>query len=150
MTNSGAGGLREVPIIDARSYTDPTGDFHESYHSFKARARLVKANGHANNQVMLRAQGPSFTKIQGEYLAQMDRWLDAIAADTSATPLPEKVVRAKPADLVDACWTNEGQKIAEAGGVRPARQVQQRSSRRARRRGSRPVRRWPTMCGSAR
>ncbi len=113
MTNSGAGGLREVPIIDARSYTDPTGDFHESYHSFKARARLVKANGHANNQVILRAQGPSFTKIQGEYLAQMDRWLDAIAADTSAAPLPEKVVRAKPADLVDACWTNEGQKIAE-------------------------------------
>ncbi len=113
MTNSGAGGLREVPIIDARSYTDPTGDFHESYHSFKARARLVKANGHANNQVMLRAQGQIFTKIQGEYLAQMDRWLDAIAADTSATPLPEKVVRTKPADLVDACWTSEGQKIVE-------------------------------------
>ena len=57
MTMMGVGGLKEMPIIDARSYTDPTGDFHESYHSFKARARLIKANGHANNQVMLRAPG---------------------------------------------------------------------------------------------
>jgi hypothetical protein len=112
-TVTGAGGLRETPIIDARSYSDPTGDFHESYHSFKARARLIKANGHAGNQVLLRAQGAAFTRIQGEYLAQMDRWLDAIAADTSSLPRAEKVVRAKPADLVDACWTTDGRKIAE-------------------------------------
>jgi hypothetical protein len=112
-TMMGVGGLKETPIIDARSYTDPTGDFHESYHSFKARARLIKANGHANNQVMLRGQGASFTRIQSEYLAQMDRWLDAIEADTSNLSRAEKIVRNKPADLVDACWTQDGRKIAE-------------------------------------
>ena len=112
-TMVGGGGLKETPIIDARSYTDPSGDFHESYHSFKARARLVKANGHAHNQVMLRAEGAVYTRIQGEYLEQMDRWLDAIAADTSDRPRAEKVVRARPADLVDACWTAEGKKIVE-------------------------------------
>jgi hypothetical protein len=112
-TMVGGGGLKETPIIDARSYTDPTGDFHESYHSFKARARLEKANGHAHNQVMLRAEGAAFTRIQGEYLEQMDRWLDAIAADTSDRSRSEKVVRARPADLVDACWTAEGKKIVE-------------------------------------
>jgi Tannase-like family of unknown function (DUF6351) len=112
-TMMGVGGLEETPIIDARSYTDPTGDFHESYHSFKARARLIKANGHANNQVMLRGQGASFTRIQSEYLAQMDRWLDAIEADTSNLSRAEKIVRNKPADLVDACWTQDGRKIAE-------------------------------------
>jgi hypothetical protein len=113
MTMTGAGGLRETPIIDARSYTDPTGDFHESYHSFKARARLIKANGHADNQVLLRAQGAGFTRIQAEYLGQMDRWLDQIAADTSNLPRAQKVVRARPADLTDACWTADGKKIAE-------------------------------------
>jgi hypothetical protein len=112
-TMMGVGGLKETPIIDARSYTDPTGDFHESYHSFKARARLIKANGHANNQVMLRGQGPSFTRMQAEYLAQMDRWLDAIQADTSDLSRAEKIARNKPADLVDACWTQDGRKIAE-------------------------------------
>ena len=119
MTNSGAGGLREVPIIDARNYTDPTGDFHESYHSFKARARLVKANGHANNQVLLRAQGPSFTKIQGEYLAQMDRWLDAIAADTSATSASGEG-RAGEAGRSGRCLLDE--RRAEDRGARGLRQ----------------------------
>ncbi len=112
-TVAGGGGLAETPIIDARNYTDPSGDFHESYHSFKARARLVRANGHADNQVLLRASGAAFTRIQGEYLMQMDRWLDAIAADTSNTPRAQKVVRARPADLTDACWTPDGRKIVE-------------------------------------
>ena len=40
-----------------------------------------------------------------EALAQMDAWLSALAADVSADPLIDKVVRAKPADLVDACWS---------------------------------------------
>jgi hypothetical protein len=109
----GAGGLRETPIIEARNYTDPTGDFHESYHSFKARARLVQTNGDADNQVILRASGAAFTQIQPEYLAQMDQWLDAIAADTSPASRAQKVVRARPASLVDACWTPDGRKIVE-------------------------------------
>jgi hypothetical protein len=112
-TMTGGGGLPDVPIIDARNYTDPTGDFHESYHSFKARARLIKANGDARNQVILRASGAAFTNIQGEYLAQMDSWLAAVAADRSNLSKREKVIRAKPADLVDACWTADGTKIAE-------------------------------------
>jgi hypothetical protein len=112
-TMIGAGGLKETPIIDVRNYLDPTGDFHESYHSFKARARLVKANGHADNQVMLRGRGASFTGIQAEYLAQMNRWLDAIALDTASVSRAQKVVRNKPADLVDACWTDDGRKIAD-------------------------------------
>jgi hypothetical protein len=39
-----------------------------------------------------------------EALAQMDAWLSALAADTSANSPIDKVVHAKPADLVDACW----------------------------------------------
>jgi hypothetical protein len=73
----------------------------------------VKSNGHADNQVMLRGRGAAFTALQAEYLAQMDGWLAAIAADTSEAPRAQKVVRAKSADLVDACWTEDGRKIAE-------------------------------------
>ena len=46
----------------------------------------------------------------------MDQWLETLAADSSTDPLIEKVVRAKPADLVDACWSrdDEPRKIAES------------------------------------
>jgi hypothetical protein len=43
----------------------------------------------------------------------MDEWLDNIASDRSPYRKGEKVVRNKPRDLVDACYTAEGQKIAE-------------------------------------
>jgi hypothetical protein len=112
-TVTGGGGLAETPIIDARNYVDLDANFHESYHTFRARARLVRANGHADNHVILRAKGEAYEPRPAEYLAQMDRWLDALAADASNRPKAEKVVRAKPADLVDACWTPDGRKIAE-------------------------------------
>jgi hypothetical protein len=113
-TVTGAGGLATVPIIDARPYLDLEGNFHESYHSFRVRARLVKTNGNADNQVILRApNGAVYTKVQAEFLAQMDKWLDAIEADTSKIATHEKIVRAKPADLVDACWDKDGKRIAD-------------------------------------
>lgn len=112
-TMTGSGGLRETPILDVRSYNDMSGDFHESYHSFKARARLIKANGHADNQVMIRGQGAGFAPAQAEAVSKMDRWLDAIAADASSRPKATKVVANRPADLTDGCYTAEGRFIAE-------------------------------------
>ena len=45
----------------------------------------------------------------GVLFRQMDRWLTNIQADDEPIPLSEKVVRAKPADLVDNCWdTRDG------------------------------------------
>jgi len=46
-------------------------------------------------------------------LAQLDRWLTAVSQDTSGDPLPERVLRARPHDLVDACWTEDGRRIEE-------------------------------------
>ena len=62
---------------------------------------------------MLKGRGASFTALQADYLGQMDRWLGAIAADTSSASRAEKVVRNKPRDLTDACWAEDGRKIAE-------------------------------------
>jgi len=126
----GGGGLASTPIIDYRNYLDDAenGDVHVRFHSFSLRERLVKANGHADNHVMLvednRYRGNSSSPVYRDALRQMDRWLTALANDTSSDPAIVRIRRAKPADLVDACWTRGAapQKIAES-------QTRSRSSR---------------------
>ena len=76
------------------------------------RERLRKANGRVDNHVMLVEDyryGLYSTEspVLREALRQMDRWLEALAADTSSEPLADKVVRAKPDDLTDACWSRD-------------------------------------------
>ncbi len=108
---SGSGGLATTPIIEERAYADPTGDFHTSYYSFVTRSRLLRDNGHADNYVLQRRSGG--VSRATDNLDAMDRWLTALALDTSTDPLVEKLIRAKPADLVDSCWDGEGGWIVE-------------------------------------
>jgi hypothetical protein len=110
---SGSGGLAYTPIINVHVYAEPR-DHHSLVDLFMTRARLVAANGDANNQVSLlypASVGP-ITTLPGEVIQQMDRWLDNLASDP-AQPSHAKVVRHKPAGLVDACFTEAGEKIAE-------------------------------------
>ena len=81
------------------------------------RQRLINANGHAENQVIVGNLAPTELLID-----QMGQWLTAIKADTSRRPLAEKVVANKPADVVDACWTTdrrEDRGAADPGRPRP-------------------------------
>jgi hypothetical protein len=122
---SGAGGLATTPVIDYRAYADdkPDGDPHLRFHSFMTRARLVKANGHADNQIMLiedrSAAGGNLystrSAVLTQALSQMDKWLTRLADDHSDDSQIVKVRRAKPADLVDACWSRDqaAKKIVE-------------------------------------
>ena len=118
----GGGGLAETPIIDYRAYSDDreNGDVHVRYHSFSLRDRLRRANGRADNHVMLVEDDryglySTASPVAQEALRQMDEWLGALAADDSADAAIDRVVRAKPADLVDACWSRDDDpvKIAE-------------------------------------
>ena len=107
---SGGGGLAATPIIDYYTYMDdaPKGNLHMRLHQFTTRVRLLRANGHAANQVMLVQRTHKFTTANPdlqEALRQMDRWLVALQADATDDPKTIKVVRAKPVDLVDACWS---------------------------------------------
>jgi hypothetical protein len=116
LTSTG-GGLAQTPIIDFRNYTDLNdgGDIHMRFHSFATRERLVNANGHADNQVIVVADPGSGCGFGSEFtcdnppvwqsLDQMDRWLRSIGRDHRRLPLADKVVDNKPADAVDACWT---------------------------------------------
>jgi hypothetical protein len=117
LMNSGGGGLANVPILHTRPYTDAAGDIHDRHRDFAIRARLEKANGRSDNQVIwvgpprVRNQ-PGPVDLAALSLDAMTRWLDNIAADPA--PLSaDKVVRNKPAEAVDAYWDSTGKKIIE-------------------------------------
>lgn len=117
LLNSGGGGLADVPILHARPYTDAVGDIHDRHRDFTIRARLEKANGRSDNQVIWVGPPRERNQTAGADLAAlsldaMTAWLDKMAADRS--PLsPEKVVRNKPAEAVDAYWDATGKKFIE-------------------------------------
>jgi hypothetical protein len=106
----GGNGLASMPIITRMGGGDLAvqGDVHVRYHAHSIRARLINANGHADNQAIVGNLAPINLLIE-----QMGRWLAAVVSDTSARTLAEKVVANKPADVVDACWTTAGVKIVE-------------------------------------
>src|SRR6267143_2083778 len=94
-----------VPIIYIRGTSNV--EIHDTYHSWSMRARLERANGNHDNQIIW----DSFTAsgfvidqaLELEAFDLMDRWLSAIEADTSTRTLAQKVVYDKPADAVDRC-----------------------------------------------
>ena len=108
---SGGAGLSQVPIIDDRRYMDHEGNFHASVYSFTTRARLMRDNGHADNYVIRRH--PESVSLADENLALLDRWLANIKADGSDLRPLEKIVRSKPPELQDDCWTEAGERIVE-------------------------------------
>jgi hypothetical protein len=107
--------LAALPIIDFRVYRDDIGDVHDAVRSQIMRARLIAANGHADNQVILTTANTPATSaaLAAESLDQMDKWLENIARDSRAGTAGEKVVRNKPAGLVDACYTAAGERITD-------------------------------------
>ena len=106
---SGAG-LDAIPIIDSRRYLDESGDVHDASRSFIMRARLIAANGHADNQVIW-TEAPTTSELNYKSLRLMDDWLANIAGDRSGRSAAEKVVRNKPAEAVDACFTASGERL---------------------------------------
>jgi hypothetical protein len=120
--NQAQGGMGLVPIVDYRTYYDdlPGGDVHMRFQQFTTDARLLKATGTTDNRVMLtqdRRYGAFDTKSPElrQAIVQMDQWLTALSRDTSSDRPIARIRRAKPADLVDACWTKDPtpQKIVE-------------------------------------
>jgi hypothetical protein len=113
LTNAG-GGLASMPIIDYRGYNDdvPQGDIHVRYHSFSMRERLDKANGHHANHVMVVEDNrfglySNASPLLQRMILTMDRWITAIKADRRGGRQIDKVVRNRPADLLEGCNTRD-------------------------------------------
>ena len=111
---SGGGGLKDIPIIDYRAYSDDNavGDIHLRYHSFSMRERLIKANGNADNQVMLAEDFrygyySSDSPLLLSALAEMDQWLANVVADSKPGTQRDRVLRNKPTTLQEGCLTRD-------------------------------------------
>lgn len=111
--NTGGLGLASTPIIDFRTYTDFPGDIHTRFHSFVMRQRLEDANGTAANQVIFISNTAGAGAMAVEALTRMEQWLAAIHSDTASGTAAQKVIRNRPTDLSDACWTGPTTKINE-------------------------------------
>jgi hypothetical protein len=105
--------LPGVPMIDLRGHD--TVDIHLDYHSFEMRARLDRANGNHNNQIIwfspiILAGDPSWAV---DSLAVIDKWLAAIEADKRSVSLATKVADNKPADATDRCYSASGEILGD-------------------------------------
>ncbi len=112
--NQGSGGLAGVPILHFRPYNDALGDIHDRFRDFQIRARLRKANGSADNQIIWiygdRSMGEQVSALA---LTTMTQWLDTLHFDRSEAPIMTRIVNAKPAAAVDTCWNLDGVPIQE-------------------------------------
>ena len=126
----GGGGLATLPIMHARVWAEIAGDIHTAYDDVQIRAKLLRANGRADNQVVWVLPHPQLplllggtaadvarlTALLNSVLAQqfvlMSAWLDALAADP-APHTADKVARLKPAPAADACWDLAGNRLAD-------------------------------------
>jgi hypothetical protein len=105
--------LDQAALIDCRG-PDPAA-FHDAYRAFAIRARLDREHGTHANQLIWEGPEPILgdTQCERNSFIAMDRWLAAVESDTSATPLPEKLIRDKPADLADRCYDGLGHKLTD-------------------------------------
>jgi hypothetical protein len=116
----GGGGLASIPVFDITLLYDEDFIYHYQHHHFAVRERMIQANGHADNHVMWRG-GATFaelgsptpesaalnTVVDAESWEAFVTWVQAVKSDRSKAPDRVKVVRNRPADLVDGCWTKE-------------------------------------------
>lgn len=103
-------GELSMPVIDLRHYLEPQLDMHHSLQSFAARLRMLRHQGHADNQLIWFADVP-FTP-QRDALRLLERWLDNMRADESLS-----VVDARPVDASDRCYSASGDIIASGPSV---------------------------------
>lgn len=110
---TGANGLAGIPILTRMGYNDVSANAataagrqatvtHAKIWVHALRERLKKSNGTSDNHVIYGSTNAPATEL----IPVMDRWLAAITADGAAGTPIQKVVRNKPATLVDACWDN--------------------------------------------
>jgi len=95
-----------IPIMDQGSFGNA--EIHTDVRGHIIRARLRKANGHADNHVIwnhVAGQPSEAASLQS--LEIVDRWLAAIEADHSDAPLDRKVARHRPAEAVDKCFVQD-------------------------------------------
>ena len=109
ITFGGSGGMSQVPIFDISGIYNDDAGYHYQWYHFAARDRLREVNGNSDNHVMWRGSPVPAATAWG----LLTQWVDAVKTDTSDASQRAKVVRHKPAQAVDGCWSNATTFIAE-------------------------------------
>lgn len=105
--NLATGGLEYIPMIEYRNYTDPQGDFHDSYRSAVLRERMLEAHGDAGTHVHWRGAGSAGGTMSALALEKLDEWLTNLEAMGSAgEESRDATIQARPSDIEDGCWTD--------------------------------------------
>ena len=121
VTLGGGGGLAEIPVFDISGLFDEDQLYHYQWFHFAVRERMKNENGTTANHVMWRGglpigellgaptpEGAALARVVNERSwAVFIEWVEAIKSDRSRRSELAKVVRNKPGDAVDGCWTKE-------------------------------------------
>jgi hypothetical protein len=125
-----AGHLASIPILDIRPNPGGKPEIHDPINSEIMRARLMRSNGQARNQVIVRGEAdptvPGAGTVSGSQkmdlfaLLKMDEWLSNMAKDRRAYPSrAAKIVADRPADLkTDVCFLAGWVRVDEASDIR--------------------------------
>jgi hypothetical protein len=103
-------GVAEIPMIDVRHYLDSELDMHHSSASLSARARMIRTQGHADNQLIWVTALPHDPQV--EAFALIDSWMLNIRARPEAG-----VVANKPGHAQDQCFNAEGNILSSGDTV---------------------------------
>jgi hypothetical protein len=109
VTLSGGGGLASIPVLDVSGIYNDAGGYHYQWTHFATRDRMRSWNGDTANHVMWRGNPVPADPAWSTFI----EWVDAVAADRSEVPARAKVVRNKPPQAVDGCWTGPTSFVAE-------------------------------------
>lgn len=101
--------LDTVAILDVRPPEVADLPSHTQFHTWIVRTGLEDAFGRTDNQVAWIVPGwESWTVPPDAAFDAMDAWLSAAEADTSDSPLADKIVAARPATLLDGIHEPDG------------------------------------------
>ncbi len=103
-------GQLDIPIIDLRHYLEPELNMHHAMASFSVRQRLLREQGHADNQLIWINRKPH--DFEPEAFAVIDNWMQKIRANPGLS-----VVENKAKGAVDKCVDKKGNVIAAGPDV---------------------------------
>ncbi len=99
-----------IPVIDLRHYLEPELDMHHSMQSFSARIRMLRGQGHADNQLIWFSRKPNIPL--DDAFTELEAWLENRRSNPTLS-----VSAAKPANATDRCYTKTGDIIASGDAV---------------------------------
>lgn len=105
----GNGGLASIPVFDVSGIYNEDNAYHYQWFHFAQRERMRKANGDTRNHVMWRGNPVPADTTWSTFID----WVAAYVADNGKGTQKQRVVRNKPANAVDGCWSSPTTFIAE-------------------------------------